>query len=59
MNTRIRWLQTEWPNEHDDARDPDLPAGVGSMGAVAIYSYVYAQRHLHVMEALSVMPDRG
>jgi hypothetical protein len=28
---------------------------VGAMGLVAIYSYVYAQRHLHVMEALSVM----
>ena len=28
---------------------------VGAMGLVAIYSYVYAQRHLDVMEALSVM----
>jgi Tfp pilus assembly protein PilE len=28
---------------------------VGAMGLVAVHSYVYAQRHLHVMEALSVM----
>jgi len=28
---------------------------VGAMGLVAVYSYVYAQRHLHVLEALSVM----
>jgi len=28
---------------------------LGAMGLVSVYSYVYAQRHLHVMEALSVM----
>ena len=28
---------------------------VGAMGLVAIYSYVYSQRHLQVLEALSVM----
>lgn len=28
---------------------------LGAMGLVAIYNYVYAERRLHIMEALSVM----
>jgi len=55
MNTRIRWLQTEWPTSTTMLEIPIYLLVLGAMGLVAIYSYVYAQRHLHVMEALSVI----
>jgi len=55
MNTRIRWLRTEWPTSTTMLEIPIYLLVVSAMGLVSVHSYVYAQRHLHVMEALSVM----
>src|SRR5262249_50050421 len=55
MDTRIRWLRSEWPTSTTMLEIPIYLLVVGAMGLVAVHSYVYAQRHLHVMEALSVM----
>jgi len=55
MDTRVRWLRTIWPTSTTMLEIPIYLVVVGGMGLVAIDSYVYAQRHLHVMEALSVM----
>src|SRR5215813_9135805 len=55
MNTRIRWLRTEWPTITTMLEIPIYLVVLGAMSLVSVYSYVYARRHLHVMEALSVM----
>jgi hypothetical protein len=55
MNTRIRWLRTEWPTSTTMLEIPIYLLVLGAMSLVSVFSYVDAQRHLHVMEALSVM----
>jgi hypothetical protein len=45
MNARIRWLRTEWPTS----------TTMLEMGLVGIFGCVYAQRHLHVMDAVFLM----
>jgi Pilin (bacterial filament) len=55
MNAYLRWLRTQWPTSTTMLEIPIYLLVVGAMWLVTIYSYVYAQRHVHVMEALSVM----
>ncbi len=54
MDTRVRWLRAAWPTSTTLLEMPVYLIVVGVMSAVALYSFVYAQRHLRVMEALSL-----
>jgi type II secretory pathway pseudopilin PulG len=54
MDARVRWLRASWPTSTTLLEMPVYFIVVGLMSAVAVVSYVYAQRHLRVMEAMSL-----
>jgi hypothetical protein len=55
MNTRTRWLRSEWPTSTTMLELPVYLLVVGAMALVGVSSYAYARRHMQVMEALSIM----
>src|SRR5262249_52623444 len=59
MNARIRWLRSQWPTSTAMSGVPVYLLVMGTMAVVAIHGYVYAQRHLYVEDALSIMTGPG
>jgi pilin len=54
MDTRVRWLQIRWPTSTTMLELPICLSVIGAMTLVAFHSFVRAQQHLQVLEAVSM-----
>jgi hypothetical protein len=55
MESRIRWMQVEWPSTTTMLELPICLAVMGAMALVATQSFVRLQRHLYALEAVSIV----
>jgi Pilin (bacterial filament) len=54
MDARVRWLQVRWPTTTTMLELPIYLGIVGAMALVGAHSFMRAQQHLHVLEAVSM-----
>jgi type IV pilus assembly protein PilA len=54
MDARVRWLQIGWPTTTTMLELPICLGIIGAMVLVGIHSFMRAQQHLQVMEAVSM-----